>query len=95
MMNRDVTIAIIGDYDEDKVSHPATNLAIRHAAERLSLKVNVTWLPTPSFLAEGTVNRLDAFDAIWASSGAPYLSPEGMINAIRFARESGKPFIGT
>jgi CTP synthase (UTP-ammonia lyase) len=94
-MNSTITIGIIGDYDEKKVSHPATNEAIKHAIDYLHLNIKFNWLPTNSFLAEKGLKSLLDYDAIWASSGSPYDSLDGAINAIRIARESGKPFIGT
>ena len=94
-MNRTVNIGIIGDYDPNKSSHPATNAAIEHAARYLSVKASVTWLPTPSFLTQEGRKKLEHFDAIWASSGSPYQSMEGAINAIKLAREMNRPFVGT
>lgn len=94
-MNRTVNIGIIGDYDLNRSSHPATNAAIEHAAKYLSVKAIVTWLPTPSFLTQEGRKKLERFDAIWASSGSPYQSMEGAINAIKLAREMERPFIGT
>ena len=94
-MERTITIGIIGDYDEKKVSHPATNEAIKHAIDYLHLNAEFSWLPTPSLLTEKGLKSLENFNAVWASSGSPYASLDGAINAIRMARESGKPFIGT
>ncbi len=94
-MDRAITIGIIGDYDEKKTSHPATNNAIQHAADYLSIKASVTWLPTSSFLTEDGQPKLGQFDALWASPGSPYRSMEGAIEGIRLAREMGRPFIGT
>jgi CTP synthase (UTP-ammonia lyase) len=94
-MGGTIKIGIIGDYDEYKISHPATNEAIKHAGEYHHINVKFDWLPTPSFLTEKGLKRLLDYDAIWASSGSPYKSLDGAINAIRVARESGKPFIGT
>jgi CTP synthase (UTP-ammonia lyase) len=94
-MGRTITVGIIGDYDENKISHPATNEAIKHAGDYLHINIKFTWLPTPSFLTEKSLKSLLNYDALWASSGSPYRSLDGAINAIRVARESGKPFIGT
>jgi CTP synthase (UTP-ammonia lyase) len=94
-MDRTVTIGIIGDYDEKKTSHPATNAAIEHAAGHLGVKTEVTWLPTPSFLTEEGQQKLGQFDGCWVSPGSPYRSLEGAIKAIQIAREMGRPFIGT
>jgi len=57
-MDRAATIGIIGDYDEKKTSHPATNNAIRHAADYLDIKVNAAWLPTPAFLTKNGQKKL-------------------------------------
>ena len=94
-MNRTIDIGIIGDYDINKTSHPATNHAILHAADHLSTQAKINWLPTPSFLTEEGQKKLEQFDAIWASSGSPYQSLKGALEGIKRARESGRPFVGT
>jgi CTP synthase (UTP-ammonia lyase) len=90
-----LTIGIIGEFDQKKNSHPATIESIRQAGDFLSVETKTEWLPTPSFLNEEGMKKLAYFDALWASSGSPYESALGMLNAIRWARESGKPFIAT
>jgi CTP synthase (UTP-ammonia lyase) len=90
-----VSIGIIGDFDRTKTSHPATNNALRHAADHLGVRVSIAWIPTPSLLAEEGLGRLEQFDGLWASSGSPYQSAEGALRGIRRARELGRPFIGT
>lgn len=93
-MNDIVKIGIIGDFDEKRASHKATNEAIRHCAEYLSMKLEIKWVPTESM--EGDMNStLSEFDALWCSPGSPYRSYRGAINAIQFARENNYPFIGT
>ena len=94
-MKRAVHIGIIGDYKPEKISHPATNEAIQHAAKQLSVKADINWLPTPSFLTDEGPKKLAGFDCIWASSGSPYQSMDGAIKGIQIALELDKPFIGT
>jgi len=94
-MNKTINIGIIGDFDPQKDSHKATNEAIKHAVSRLSVKANVTWLPTPSMLTRKGQKSLEEFDCLWASSGGPYKSNDGMIKGIEIARKSGKPFFAT
>jgi CTP synthase (UTP-ammonia lyase) len=94
-MNRITNIGIIGDYNPDHLSHQATNAAIGHAAEYLSAKTSVTWLPTPSFLTQEGKKHISLYDAIWVSPKSPYLSLEGAIEAIRLAREMDLPLVGT
>jgi CTP synthase (UTP-ammonia lyase) len=93
-MKRKINIGILGDFDPNKISHPATNSSIRHAAKYLSLEAHITWIPTPSLLTETGQKSLLQFDGLWASPGSPYQSTDGMIRGIRIARELDRPFIG-
>ena len=90
-----MTIGLIGDFDETRFSHRATNDSIDHCARQLSTKVIVSWIPTPSLLTLEVQQSLWQFDGLWVAPGAPYLSQEGAHNGIRFAREHNCPFIGT
>ncbi len=94
-MNQMIDIGIIGDYDANLSSHPATNAAIEHAADQLAVKASVEWIPTPSLLTAAGQEKLEQFDGLWASAGSPYQSMEGALSGIRFAREKNKPFFGT
>ena len=94
-MNQPLKVGVIGDYDPNRPSHIPTNEALGHAAEFLSVSVESSWLPTPS-LTDGLIGRrLKQFDALWCAGGSPYKSMDGALQAIQFAREKGRPFIGT
>lgn len=84
-------IAVVGDYNPQFESHPATTEALQLAGRSLGREVTVEWVPTP----EVSLERLHGFDAMWAAPGAPYKSFRGMLDAIRFARERMWPFVGT
>jgi CTP synthase (UTP-ammonia lyase) len=94
-MQKPVKVGIIGEYDRQKTSHPAIIQAVGHASDLLAIESGITWISTPSCLTEEGLARLADFDCVWASSGSPYLSTEGMLKGIRRARELGKPFLGT
>lgn len=94
-MSQTLEIGIIGDYDPAKPSHQATNQALKHAAATLSATLNITWLPTPSFLVDASKERLQPFGGIWVSPGSPYRSLTGAVRGIRTARELNLPLIGT
>ena len=94
-MNQTVSIGIIGDFDLNKPSHQATNDALYHAANYLSLDVNITWIPTTSIPTKEGKKRFEQFDGLWASPGSPYQSMDGAIRGIQFAREQNRPFFGT
>ena len=96
-MKRILKVGIIGDFNPDRPSHVATNEALIHAAEALSVTVDHAWLPTESLEKESgeAFVMLSNADAIWCSPGSPNRSMVGTLQGIRFAREEGRPFIGT
>lgn len=94
-MRSDLKVAVVGDYNPRFKSHPATTAAIERSAAALDLSISVKWVPTESISAHGAEPVLAAFDGIWASPGSPYRSFQGMLQAIRYARERKRPFYGT
>ena len=94
-MTQPVRIAIVGDYNQDSRSHIATNEALTHTAESLSIQLEYEWLPTKTLSAQRPESTLRKFHGLWAAPGSPYSSTNGALNSIRFAREQGWPFIGT
>ena len=94
-MDQDVKVAIIGDYDPHMRHHLATDEALVHAAAALSLSLTSSWIPTHLLVNASADTMLMSFDALWCAPGSPYQSMHGAIEAIRFAREQGWPFIGT
>ena len=50
-------IGIIGDYDPNLRTHKATDAAFRYAGEKLSLPLEVRWLPTDAIEGLGDDER--------------------------------------
>jgi CTP synthase (UTP-ammonia lyase) len=88
-------IGIIGDYSPASRFHAATNAALQHAADALSLGVDITWLPTPVLEKSEPKNILGQFNALLCAPGSPYQSMDGALAGIQYARERGRPFVGT
>jgi CTP synthase (UTP-ammonia lyase) len=87
-------VGVIGDFDAVYRYHQATNQALEQTARRLGIEVQYTWVSTRAIAEKGR-GPLKEFDAVWVSPGSPYQSMEGALEGIRFARESGRPLIGT
>ncbi len=87
-----IRIGLIGDYDAAVVAHRATPRALELAAGPPALRVELEWVGTAGIEDE---SRVAGFDGLWCVPGSPYRSMEGALRAIRFARESGRPFLGT
>src|ERR1044071_3154400 len=94
-MSEGIRIGVLGDFNPEYHSHHATNHSLQHAAGKLGISLDSQWIPTPSLLEAGALRALQSFDGLWASPGSPYLSFDGMLNGIRFAREQNWPFLGT
>ena len=86
-------IGLIGDYSDKVVAHRAIPLALELAVKHHETKVTWEWIPTAALTAD--VNELHKFSAIWVTPGSPYANMEGVLQAIRFAREAKKPLLGT
>ncbi|MBM7343734.1 CTP synthase [Pantoea coffeiphila] len=91
-MTSHVRLALIGDYRADAVAHQAIPLAVDLAAQSLNLDVTAEWLPTPELT---DASMLAKYDAVWLVPGSPYLNDTGAFMAIRHARESDLPFLGS
>lgn len=89
-----IKIGLIGDYSPAVTAHVAIPLALDVASRRLGCEILPTWLPTDS-IDEEADTQLAGFDALWCVPASPYASMDGALRAIRFARESGRPFLGT
>ncbi len=94
-MRQPVRIGIVGDFNPEQPSHTATNTAIAHAMATLSAVLEVRWISTEDLGGAGTAAILEPYDGLWAAPASPYRSMDGALAAIRFARERGRPFIGT
>lgn len=94
-MHQTLKIGIIGDYNPDLRYHSATNEALNHAATKLSVPLASCWISTLSLTEDNVMKTLRPFHALWCAPGSPYQSMDGAIEAIRFAREELRPFIGT
>jgi CTP synthase (UTP-ammonia lyase) len=89
-----IKIGLIGDFDANRLSHKATNEALKHCARFLGIGLELNWLATESLVSEDT-QTLGDYNGLWCVPGSPYKSMIGALNAIRFARENDIPFIGT
>ena len=91
-MRNIVAIGLVGDYDQTVPAHRAIPLALQHAAETLNIKLAFGWVPTTEI---GAVSRISSFSGIWCVPASPYRDMDGVLLAIRHARECGMPFLGT
>jgi CTP synthase (UTP-ammonia lyase) len=87
-------IALIGDYNGSVTAHQAIPRALKLASDTFAKPVEWTWIGTDT-IAQDVAAQLAPYDGIWCVPASPYASFEGALRAIRFARESGRAFLGT
>jgi CTP synthase (UTP-ammonia lyase) len=89
-----LSIGLIGDYSPSVPAHVAIPQALDLAAGVLGCTVHSEWLPTEQ-LTGNVSERLASFDGLWCVPASPYASMDGALRGITFAREQGRPFLGT
>ena len=100
MLNRmknpidEVSIALIGKYVEYEDSYKSLKEALLHGAMAHQLKLNLNWIEAESVDGLGWQRRLEDYDGILVPGGFGKRGIEGMLNAIRFAREQKVPYFG-
>jgi CTP synthase (UTP-ammonia lyase) len=82
-------VALVGDYNDQQKSHLAVSKALSAVPEGEATGV---WIPTDSV---GKAESLAEYDGVWCVPGMPYRSADGALTAIRYARMSRTPFLGT
>jgi CTP synthase len=90
----EVSIAIIGKYVEYEDSYKSLKEALVHGALAENLKLRVTWIEAEGLEVEEYTSQLEGFDGILVPGGFGKRGVEGMLNAIRFARETKTPYFG-
>jgi CTP synthase (UTP-ammonia lyase) len=86
-------IALVGDYSPAITAHRAIPIALQRARDALGAAIGWEWVHTREIAEDG--RTLSRFAGIWVVPGSPYTHMAGALAAIRFARESQRPFLGT
>ncbi|MFM9967366.1 MAG: CTP synthase [Burkholderiales bacterium] len=89
----EVTIALVGKYVDLTESYKSLSEALVHAGMHTLSKVNIRYVDSETIENEGTA-MLNDVDAILVPGGFGKRGVEGKIQAIRFARETQRPYLG-
>ncbi|MDQ6708153.1 MAG: CTP synthase, partial [Acidobacteriota bacterium] len=90
----EVSIGLVGKYVEYEDSYKSLKEALLHGGIAHQLKVNIHWIEAEGVNGPGWERQLDDYDGILVPGGFGKRGIEGMINAIRFAREQKVPYFG-
>ncbi|MHB1073805.1 MAG: CTP synthase [Gemmatimonadaceae bacterium] len=90
-----VRIAVVGKYTEYADSYKSVLEALIHGGIANDVGVEIRWTSSESFLdRESAAEVLREVDGLLVPGGFGVRGVEGMVEAIRYARETGVPFFG-
>jgi CTP synthase len=90
-----VRIAVVGKYTDLHDAYKSVQEALIHGGIAHDVGVDIAWLSSDQFTSQEQAGRLlGAFDGLLVPGGFGIRGIEGMIEAIRWARENQLPFFG-
>jgi CTP synthase len=89
-----VEIGVVGKYVEYEDSYKSLKEALLHGGLAHNCKVQLTWIEAEHLTWPDCVEQLDRFDGILVPGGFGKRGIDGMLHAIRFAREYRVPYFG-
>jgi CTP synthase len=91
---RQVSIGLVGKYVEYEDSYKSLKEALLHGGLAHDAKVEITWIESDRLKWPDAIEELGRFDGILVPGGFGRRGVEGMLHAIRYARESKVPYFG-
>jgi CTP synthase len=90
-----VRIAVVGKYTELVDSYKSVQESLIHGGISNDTGVDITWISSDLFTSmERTAELLEDVDGLLIPGGFGVRGVDGMVTAVRYAREKGIPFFG-
>jgi CTP synthase len=90
----EVRIAVVGKYVSLVDSYKSVQEALIHGGIANDVKVRIDWLSSEDFEGGRSAEKLKDYHGLLIPGGFGVRGVEGMLAAIRWARENGLPFFG-
>jgi CTP synthase len=90
----EVRIAVVGKYTELVDAYKSVQESLIHGGIANDVGVEIDWLSSEQFEHDTGAERLQAYDGLLIPGGFGPRGIEGMLTAIRWARERDLPFFG-
>ena len=87
-------IALVGKYTELHDAYLSVAEALRHAGYSIGTHVDIRWVDSEKLTDENIARELEGASGVIVPGGFGGRGIEGMITAVRYARENGLPFFG-
>jgi CTP synthase len=92
--DEEVTIGIVGKYIDLPDAYLSVVEALRHGALANNVSLDLRWVPSEEVEGLLADSHLEGIHGIVVPGGFGYRGVEGKIQAIRYAREGGVPYLG-
>lgn len=92
--NKEVTIALVGKYIQLHDAYLSVVEALKHGGIASHANVHLKWVDSELVTEENVAEYLSDVDSVLVPGGFGNRGIEGMITAIRYARENKIPFLG-
>ncbi len=89
-----VHVAVVGKYTDLVDSYKSIQQALIHGGIANDVGVKIAWIASEKFEGGENLSELEGVDGILIPGGFGPRGVEGMLEAIRWAREGGVPFFG-
>ncbi|BDC50181.1 CTP synthase [Bryobacterales bacterium F-183] len=90
----EVNIGLVGKYTDYEDSYKSLKEALLHGGIHHGFRVNMDWIESESMEWPACKEKLEQYDGILVPGGFGKRGIEGMLHAIRFARENKVPYFG-
>ena len=90
----EVSIGLVGKYVEYEDSYKSLKEALLHGGLAHQLKVDIHWIEAEGVTAANAAATLESYDGILVPGGFGKRGIDGMVEAIRYAREHKLPYFG-
>jgi len=89
-----INVAICGKYVDLRDSYKSIEEALVHGGVENDVEVRISWINSETVTRENVAAKVDDCDGLLVPPGFGERATEGMIEAIRYARETGTPYFG-
>ncbi|WP_295773142.1 CTP synthase [uncultured Limosilactobacillus sp.] len=93
-LTKEVKIAMVGKYTDLQDAYISVNESLRHAGFPVNAKVKIDHFNAEHINSDNVKEVLGSYDGILVPGGFGNRGVEGMITAIKYARENDVPYLG-
>jgi CTP synthase len=89
-----VRIAIVGKYINLRDAYLSVIEALRHGGFHHGARVQISWIASDELVGDSVPELLSGVDGVLVPGGFGHRGVEGKVDAIRWVREQGMPYLG-